>query len=261
MNVRSDGKEWILSSNFLEAIKINTGKTVKIKSSFSDMVAEGYQPNFTKDGVLCSWKDSALGLWDVPTLNNMVFPKELWEALLENPLIKVALESKCLWGEGYHADRDEVRLPEVAIRVNNFRVDEDNLVLGDIDVMDTPAGLACYTLSKSGRIGTSTRGFGTLDPIGQSGLSVVNIENYIHICWDAVALPAVPACMLDTEVTKALSRDAIGSVSDRLREMMLEAVKTVPTNSSIRRIASALERDTVRKGKYYSIEKAITRRK
>ena len=176
----------------------STGNCQKIiKSSVyktEDNVAQGYKPKGEGNGILYSWKNKPLAYWDIPTLNNMVFSKRLWESIHENAFIKAALDNHCFWGEDQHRDDSEIHLKDVAIRVNDFHCDENNMVWGDIDLMDTGPGLAIYSLAKTGAIGNSSRGFGDLDDIG-NGLTKVNEDTYLAVSWDCVGFPACPPCM------------------------------------------------------------------
>ena len=172
------------SGNCQKLIKSSVYKT-------EDRVEQGYKPNQGGTGVLYSWKNKPLAYWDIPTLNNMIFSKHLWETIHENPFIKAALDNHCFWGEDQHRDNSEVLLENVAIRVNDFHCDENNLVLGDIDLMDTPRGLTIYSLAKTGAIGNSSRGFGDLDDIG-NGLTNVREDTYLAVDWDCVGFPACP---------------------------------------------------------------------
>lgn len=199
-----------------------------IKSSIykaEDNVAQGYKPTAEGNGVLYSWKNKPLAYYDIPTLNNMVFSKHLWESIHENQFIKAALDNHCFWGEDCHRDSSEVLFENVALRVNDFHVDENNLIAGDIDLMDTPRGLTIYSLAKTGAIGNSSRGFGDLIDIG-NGLTRVEESTYLAVSWDAVSFPAVPQCLSMYSVDNA--PDITQSVMDLekgLREQISSAIE------------------------------------
>lgn len=200
-----------------------------IKSSIykaTDNISQGYKPKTDGNGVLYSWLNKPLAYYDIPTLNNMIFTKQLWQAIRDNPFIKASLENKCFWGEEQHRDSSEVITSNIAIRINDFRVADNNLVLGDIDLMDTPNGLIVYALAKTGAIGNSSRGFGDLIDIG-NGLSKVDEETYLAVDWDVVTFPAVPNCL--SMYTDATDRDLTESVLDLekgLREQVTDSIVT-----------------------------------
>jgi len=218
-----------------------------IKSSVyktQDNVAQGYKPNCEGNGILYSWKNKPLAYWDIPTLNNMIFSKHLWESIHENPFIKAALDNHCFWGEDQHRDDSEIHLKDVAIRVNDFHCDERNMVLGDIDLMDTESGLAIYSLAKTGAIGNSSRGFGDLDDIG-NGLTNVREDTYMAVSWDCVGFPACPPCMSMYTVDNApdLTQSVI-DLENGLREQITSAIEEAyqknPTNDWIAAMFNSL---------------------
>lgn len=232
--------QWICSSAFTQKSYYETTK--RVNSSFVDFVQEGevdVGSPLNGSAVLYSWKSVPLALYDVPTLNGMVYRKSLWEKLMSNPTLNSCIENKSFWGEAFHSDSDEVKIPDVAIRVSKWWIDSNNLILGDVDIMNTPNGVICYTLAKAGRIGTSTRGFGVLDDIG-NGLTEVNEDQYVHICSDVVALPAVPEANLSTQYTADLTRDGIDMMSSELRSMLTNALKINPDNPSVLRLVASL---------------------
>lgn len=206
------------SGNCQKLIKSSVYKT-------QDNVEQGYKPTTDGNGVLYSWKNKPLAYYDIPTLNNMVFSKKLWESIHENPFIKAALDNHCFWGEDQHRDNSEVLFENVAIRINDFHCDENNIVCGDIDLMDTSRGLTIYSLAKTGAIGNSSRGFGDLVDIG-SGLTRVDEDSYLHVDWDCVSFPACPPCLSMYSVDNA--PDLTQSVLDLeagLREQITSAIE------------------------------------
>ena len=218
-----------------------------IKSSVyktQDNVSQGYKPKGDGNGVLYSWTNKPLAYYDIPTLNNMIFSKKLWETIHENPFIKAALDNHCFWGEDQHRDNSEVLLENVAIRVNDFYVADNNMILGSIDLMDTPRGLTIYSLAKTGAIGNSSRGFGDLIDIG-SGLTRVDEDTYLAVDWDCVGFPAVPPCLSMYSVDNA--PDLTQSVLDLeqgLREQITSAIEEAyeknPTNDWIAAMFNSL---------------------
>jgi hypothetical protein len=225
-------------------------------SSFKtkDMIASGYTPTqsgLSDNGILYSWENIPLAFWDVPTLNNMVFSRALWSSLLENPFMKAALDSHSLWGEAFHADSDEMLIPNIALRVNNFHIADHNMVLGNMDLMDTPNGLICYSLAKTGRIGNSSRGFGSLKQ-RSDGLKDVVESDYLHVGWDAVTFPAVPDCMMTLSQQSAAAAGEMGTLTQHLRQLVGQALDRDPSNSIIKELYSCLTgkyQDDVRREK------------
>lgn len=219
---------WIKGSWFTAKGFADT-KTTLIKSGLmktEDRIMQGYKPEQKDTGILYSWKNMPIAYYDIPTLNNMIFSKHLWESIHENPFINASLKNKCFWGEDCHRDSSEVLLENVAIRVNDFWIADNNLVLADVDLMDTPRGLTIYSLAKTGMIGTSSRGFGDLIDIG-NGLTRVDEDSYLAVSQDVVGFPAVPAAMC-VSTSGSVVEGGINSINELetgLREQITSAIE------------------------------------
>lgn len=238
---------WIKGS-FFTAKSFTDAKHTLISSGMikeNDNIMQGYQPDQEGTGVLYSWKNMPVAYYDVPTLNNMIFSKKLWESIHENPFIKAALKNKCFWGEDQHRDSSEVLLENVAIRVNDFWIADNNLVLANVDLMDTPKGLTIYSLAKTGMIGTSSRGFGDLKDIG-NGLQQVDEDTYLAVDWDTVGFPAVPTAMCMSTSGKIVE-DGIESINElekglreQITSMIEQAHEKNPNNEWMSMMFNAL---------------------
>jgi len=194
-----------------------------------DFIKQGYKPIFSGvsgeegSGVLFRWESVPLAYIDYPTLNKMVFSKALWDKLMEHEFIKAALESGSFWGESCHADRDECEVEHVACRITAWWQDEkSHQVMGDFELLDTLPGLACYKLARIGRIGSSTRGFGSLKDI-EGGLRLVVPDQYAHVCSDVVLLPACPTSSFS--VRENVPRETVERMEEKLREQLVDPGK------------------------------------
>jgi hypothetical protein len=134
-----------------------------------------------------------------------------------------------------------MRFPEIAIRVTDFHLDRDNLVLGNVDLMDTPNGLTIYSCVKTGRAGISSRGFGELRD-ADNGLRDVVPEDYQHIGFDCVTFPAVPAAHMSLVDQSAMATKELGSLSDHLRGLIEQAYESNPGSQILRELYSAVGR-------------------
>lgn len=217
---------WIKGSWFTAKGFADTKNTL-IKSGLmknEDRIMQGYKPEQNDTGILYSWKNMPIAYYDIPTLNNMVFSKKLWESIHENSFIKAALDNHCYWGEDCHRDSSEVLLENVAIRVNDFWIGDNNLVLGNVDLMDTPRGLTIYSLAKTGMIGTSSRGFGDLVDIG-NGLTRVEESTYLAVSHDVVGFPAVPAAFCVSTTGNSNVTQSVMDLEKGLREQISSAIE------------------------------------
>ena len=198
-----------------------------------DNVSQGYAPTQEGTGVLYSWKNTPLAYVDIPTLNHMIFSRALWEGLLKNEFLKFALEGRSHWMGACHQDKDEITFPEIAGRVTNLWIDND-LVMGDIDIMDTTNGLNIYKCAKTGRVCNSSRGFGELRD-RRDGLKEVVPEQYAHVSWDFVTFPAVNRCIM-TMADDITSTTEVDNLSDYLRSLVCEAYERNPGDPALQKL-------------------------
>jgi hypothetical protein len=220
---------------------VTTSKEKLIASgvySEQDSVLSGFQPE-DDNGVLYSWSSTPIAFWDICTLNRMLFPKALWEGMLANQWIHLAFQNKNFWGEDCHKDSDEVFFKNVSCRVNRFWLADDNMVLGDVDLMATPMGTIIYALAKTGKIGISSRGFGGLEDIG-NGCTRVVVEEYQAVCWDNVVLPACSNAVMTTADLKSFQTDVIEDMIMELRGLIGNALDRHPKDERLLALGSAI---------------------
>ena len=233
-----------------------------LKSS-GTVVSDFIEHDFTsaRDGILCSFESIPIAFYDISTLNGMVFSRALWEGLLKNQYFMRTIEDGSHFGEASHADRDEVLLKEVACRVNKLWFGSNNLVLGNVDILDTPNGRIIHSLAKISRVGISSRGFGELVP-RHDGLKDVDPDSYSHICFDMVAFPAVPdASMTLITGDNALPNTEMMNMSATLRDTsyndpsLFNSLKNTLIAQEVRRKLSYKSLFSVGKSRIFSISK------
>ena len=222
------GRKDPIQSFRVEKILRDSGQTKTI-----DNVSQGYAPTQEGTGVLYSWKNTPLAYVDIPTMNRMIFSRALWEGLIKNDYLLYALEGKSHWMGACHQDKDEVTFPEIAGRVTNLWIDSD-MVMGDIDIMDTPNGLIIYNCAKTGRVANSSRGFGELRD-RSDGLKDVVPEEYMHVSWDFVTFPAVNKCIM-TMADDITSTSAVDTLSDYLKGLIGQAYDRNPENEALQKL-------------------------
>lgn len=188
-------KQIILASWFTpSSIKKTLDKLPQTKTI--DFVKQGLKPTAENpSGVLCELKDFPLAYYDIPTANKQIFQRNLWQKLLDDPDLQFRMkDARSFWGEPFHADSLEIMLPQVSHKITDFRVVNDNLVVGDVSVVDTPNGNIIYSLLKDSYVGISSRGYGSL--LDQDdGNQIVSADDYYHVGWDFVGVPAVKDAM------------------------------------------------------------------
>ena len=251
-------KYWLFARHnpvsFLKARKslIQSGR-----SKTENFIAQGVRPTGEGSGVLYTWRNTPIAFHGgTPTLNNMIFNTSLWDGLRSNPFVKATLAGKCHFGEDSHKICDEVKIPNIACRVTDFYCDpSSDLVLGDVDLMDTPYGVIAYNLAKTGNIAVSSRGFGDLREIG-NGLKQVVDEEYAHICWDCVTFAAVPNATMSIVDAAILGGDAYGDMSNDLRGMVASVLERQSKHPALLKYYYHLGGS----GKTYSIPTTVSHR-
>lgn len=130
--------------------------------------------------------------WGAGTRNGRLYTKDLWEKVFSTPWVQEAIETKTLFGEADHPDeRLESKLSLAAVVMVDYKfIDEQQMLYGWFDILDTPSGRILRTLADYGcRLGVSSRGRGEI--IERNGQQVVKESSYLFGGFDIVALPAV----------------------------------------------------------------------
>lgn len=171
-----------------------------------------------------------------PTRNGRFYPRELWENVFNDDLIKESLESKTLIGELDHPEeRFEPLAKEACVVMTDYRFDDDKKVVwGGFDVLDTPAGRILKSLLDYGCVmGVSSRGQGDIVHNGQ--YEEVSPDTYEFACFDVVTTPAVMSAR--QKVTEGVHKQKIKG----LNESIIEQVDNSTTNAELDTILRVVE--------------------
>ena len=124
--------------------------------------------------------------------NGRIYPRELWENVLNSDYVKEMIESHGLVGELDHPEeRLEISLQNVSHVINDMWIEGDQVV-GTIDILPTPSGKIVSELLDYGTdIGISSRGAGSVGPD-----NVVD-PDYQFVTFDFVARPSCEAARLN----------------------------------------------------------------
>ena len=118
--------------------------------------------------------------------NGRVYPKNILESQVKKLQSKILERTLC--GELDHPQSDTIRLSNASHLITKLFM-EGNDVIGEAEILNTPAGLTARALIEGGvKIGISSRGMGTLSE-GSDGHKVVN-EDYNMVTLDLVADPS-----------------------------------------------------------------------
>lgn len=184
--------------------------TESTKSKFK--VLEHKPKNVLKriQGVLSDFKSNR---------NGRIYPRELWENVLNSDYVKEMIESHGLVGELDHPEeRLEISLQNVSHVINDMWIEGDQVV-GTIDILPTPSGKIVSELLDYGTdIGISSRGAGSVGPD-----NVVD-PDYQFVTFDFVARPSCEAARLNMIVESV--QPEIDTNSDDKVKNILEGYKT-----------------------------------
>ncbi len=171
-----------------------------------------------------------------PTRNGRFYSRALWEKVFNNDLIKESLESKTLIGELDHPEeRFEPLAKEACVVMTDYRFDDNNqVVLGGFDILDTPAGRILKSLLDYGCVmGVSSRGQG--DITQGDTFEEVDPDTYEFACFDVVTTPAVASAR--QHVTESAKKQKIKSLS----ESIIEQVNNAKTSAELDIISRVIE--------------------
>lgn len=184
--------------------------TESTKSKFK--VLENKPKNVLKriQGVLSDFKSNR---------NGRIYPRELWENVLNSDYVKEMIESHGLVGELDHPEeRLEISLQNVSHVINDMWIEGDQ-VLGTIDILPTPSGKIVSELIDYGTdIGISSRGAGSV------GAGNIVDPDYQFVTFDFVARPSCEAARLNMIVESV--QPEIDTNSDDKVKNILEGYKT-----------------------------------
>jgi len=129
---------------------------------------------------------------EAETQNGRAYSNELWRIQLESAELRSRMENNMLLGEADHPEGLETSIVRVSHVITDMTLKEDeNILWGKLDVLDTPAGRIVKTLIDYGwKPGISSRGAGEI--MSSRGRQEINPETYEYIVHDLVV---DPACM------------------------------------------------------------------
>jgi hypothetical protein len=226
-----NNKQLILSGSPAPSLLKNRKVTSRvIKSSGKETVGNG-------TNILLTLSNVVIGSYDVPTINQQIYPLELWKNLESNEYWQAIIEEGCCWMEADHTDKDYTSFHNgIPARLREWRIGTDNLVYGDIDFLNTSIGRDMTTLAHVGTIGASARGFGALQKMpSRPNVEIIVPEDYIHVSFDLVSYSAVPEARFSANSDYTNQTAMIEATSDRLKRMVS---KTLRNHNSLESIAA-----------------------
>lgn len=132
---------------------------------------------------------------DVLNQNGRIYPKEILEREIRN-YQKFIKENRAL-GECDHPDSSVVNLKNASHIIRKAYIDDNGIVRGEVELLNTPSGKILQSLVESGvTLGISSRGLGSTKDQGDN--QVVQ-DDFQLICWDFVSEPSTPGAFMMRE--------------------------------------------------------------
>jgi hypothetical protein len=139
---------------------------------------------------------------DAENQNGRVYSFDILTREAERYNEEFVQQSRAL-GELDHPESTVVNLKNVSHNILEMHWDGKDL-RGTIQILPTPAGNIVRDLMRAGiRIGVSSRGVGSVMPMGKDKVQVG--EDFNLICWDIVSNPSTHGAFLNENVTNTLA--------------------------------------------------------
>src|SRR5690554_80960 len=132
---------------------------------------------------------------DTKNANGRIYPYEILKREIEN--YKKLVKERRSHGELDHCDQPVVNLKNVSHIISDIEMDEDGVVYGEIEILNTPMGEIVANLVKQQiTVGISSRALGSVVSKGD----VDYVQDDLHIlCWDMVSELSTPGAYMFKE--------------------------------------------------------------
>ena len=159
--------------------------------------------------------------------NGRIYPKEILEREAQKYSETNIAERRAL-GELDHPDSSVVNLQNVSHNVRKIWWEGDT-VMGEVEVLSTPAGNILKELFKNGiKLGISSRGLGSVKELKeQNGEDTVEVQDDFElICWDFVSNPsthgAFMAPLAESVNNKNITINPYGKINNLITEILCD---------------------------------------
>ena len=137
--------------------------------------------------------------------NGRIYPRHVLEREIRN-YQKFILENRAL-GELDHPETSVVELKNVSHVIREAVMGEDGVVMGRLELLNTPSGKILQSLVESGiKLGISSRGVGST--VKEGDHQVVQ-EDFQLICFDSVSEPSTPNSFLVREGKEVCEKELL----------------------------------------------------
>lgn len=171
---------------------------------------------------------------DIKNANNRIYPRKIWQKVVDDKDIQERLTSKRMVGQLDHPTSGITDPEKISHVVTSQKLLSDGTITGTIDVLDTPSGKIAATLFEAGvQLGVSSRGDGSVEDKGEF-LEVQ--DDYRLETYDIVLKPSTPGAfpsVVESEENASKNVSVIIDAVDSLvrntddLEILLECFKIV----------------------------------
>ena len=170
---------------------IESAPFVVTSSSMVALAESGNAPAYLKEDASLPKRMVIEGVFqraDVLNANRRVYPRSLWERLLDpNGSVMQRISERAMIGHLEHPESGSTDLNKGAILITKVWMEADGTVKGRAIIYNTPEGLRLQEYIATGtKVGISSRGTGTVDARG------VVCEDFALETWDMVYNPSTP---------------------------------------------------------------------
>jgi hypothetical protein len=140
---------------------------------------------------------------DAKNQNGRVYPEKILRREVEN-YIKGPIADNRAMGELDHPESSVINLQNVSHNIKKCWWEGDD-VMGDVEILGTPAGKILQALFASGiTVGISSRGMGSVKENMAEGTVTVQ-EDFELLCWDFVSTPSTHGAFMSPKMNTRIN--------------------------------------------------------
>jgi hypothetical protein len=140
---------------------------------------------------------------DAKNQNGRVYPREILEREVKQYMEGPIKENRAM-GELDHPESSVINLQNVSHNIKKCWWEGDD-VMGDVEILGTPAGKILQALFASGiTVGISSRGMGSVKENMAEGTVTVQ-EDFELLCWDFVSTPSTHGAFMSPKMNTRIN--------------------------------------------------------
>ena len=168
--------------------------------------------------------------------NGRIYPKKLWQSILQDPDVKARVENRRMLGMLGHPSSGQTDPEKVALVITKQELRGDNSIYGEAEILDTPMGRIADTMLRAGvGLGISSRGDGSVEKKGDTEevKDDFKLESY-----DIVLKPSTPGAY-----PEMLSESSVDVHETKVAEAIAGLVngKNVPSSQRLTVLTECLK--------------------